>query len=172
MSDTVEVVVGVIGRAHGLRGDLIIEVRTDEAERRFAKGVVLTTDQGQQLPVARAAWRRGCLHVAFEGHLDRTAAEALRGQVLSLQVPVDERPSEPEEFFDRQLIGLTVVRADGEPVGVVTQVEHLPSQDLLIVDIDGQSRMIPFVNDLVPKVDLDAGTLHIAEVKGLLEDLE
>lgn len=172
MAETTQVTVGVIGRAHGIKGDATIDVRTDEVSRRFHPGARFRTDGDGELTVARVKWHQGRLLVAFEGHPDRSAVEALRGQVLHADVPVDEIPSEPEEFFDRQLVGLDVLDHTGRRVGTVTEVEHYPAQDLLLVDMEGEMRMVPFVADLVPHVDIQAGHVRLADVPGLLEDVE
>lgn len=167
----VEVIVGVVGRAHGIRGDVSIDVRTDEAARRFTRGTVMTTESGKKLEIATVKWHQGRLLLSFENYPDRTAVEALRGEVLVVEVAGDESPSGPEEYFDRQLVGLRVLAADGEAAGEVIQVQHFPAQDLLVVETPTGERLIPFVSDLVPVVDLEAGHLQLADVGGLLEDL-
>ena len=105
MTDLVEVLVGVVGRAHGIRGDVFIDLRTDEPGRRFQPGSGLRLASGAQLVLERIRWHRGRLVVSFRGYPDRTAVETLRGERLFVDVPADETPSEPEEYFDRQLIG-------------------------------------------------------------------
>ena len=172
MAEMVDVVVGIAGRAHGIRGDLSIDVKTDEPERRFVTGTVLALTDGRRLTVASVRWHRGRLLVAFRGVEDRTAAEKLTGQRLFASVPADEQPSEPGEYFDRQLVGLRVRDHAGAEVGVVVAVEHPPAQDLLVVDVAGQRRLVPFVEALVPTVNLAEGYLRLAEVGGLLEDVE
>lgn len=173
--DRVEVTVGVIGRAHGVRGEVAVEPRTDEIERRFASGAVLGTGDGGRLTVAKARQASGRLIVAFAEVPDRTAAEALRGTELLVEVPADESPSGAEEYFDRQLVGLEVRDAAGNPAGLVVAVLHGPAQDILLIDTligqGGDERMVPFVEALVPIVDLEAGYLQLADVGGLLEDL-
>lgn len=170
MSELVEVIVGVIGRAHGVRGEVNVEPRTDEIERRFAPGAELRTGEGGKLTVESANQPSGRLVVGFREIADRTAAELLRGRVLSVRVPVDEQPSGREEYFDRQLAGLTVLRADGTVAGTIVQILHSPAQDLLVVDVDGSEHLVPFVKALVPEVDLAAGTVRLADVAGLLDD--
>ncbi|MGA4508696.1 ribosome maturation factor RimM [Propionibacteriaceae bacterium G1746] len=170
-NDLVEVTVGVIGRAHGLRGDVLVEPRTDEPDRRFEAGASVRIEGTRRtLTVARSYWHSGRLVVNFAELPDRTAVEGARGWVLVCDVPVDELPSDEDEYFDRQLVGLKAVLADGTPVGVVAQVIHLPAQDLLAIDVDGTERLVPFVHELVPHVDLGAGTIEIAPVPGLLDD--
>ena len=83
-----QVVVGRIGRPHGVRGDVNVESRTDEPDRRFAAGTVLATDHSTctRLTVETSRWHSGRLLLHFEGIDDRTAVEALRGVLLSTDV--------------------------------------------------------------------------------------
>ncbi len=166
----VEVVVGKVGRAHGIRGDVFIDVITDEPARRFARGATVRLHDGTTLEVASVRSHGGRLVVSFDGLRDRTSVEALTGRELLADVPSDERPSGPEEYFDRQLVGLEVRDAAGHPVGTLVAVQHMPAQDLLVVDVDGEDRLVPFVAALVPVVDVEAGYLQLADVGGLLED--
>ncbi|MVA77108.1 ribosome maturation factor RimM [Auraticoccus sp. F435] len=183
--DDVDVVVGRIGRPHGVRGTVTVEPRTDEPDRRFAPGARLqlvrpaaarsTRDRWpseRTLEVADSRWHQGRLLVTFVGVGDRSAAEALREALLVSRVAADETPEEPGEYYDRQLVGLAVLDAAGVEVGRVTEVVHLPAQDLLAVDVSGGSRLVPFVEALVPVVDLAAGHVRLADVEGLLSDLD
>lgn len=167
----VEAVVGRVGRAHGLRGEVVVDVRTDEPAIRFRTGAELVIEgTGQRLTVARTRWSKGSLVVAFEEVTDRTAAEALQGRILVVHVDPDERPDGDDEYYDRQLRGLRVVDPDGMELGVVVDVVHGPAQDLLVVGTGDVQRMVPFVRELVPTVDLAAGTLTVVEPGGLLDD--
>ena len=168
-SPTVELTVGKVGRAHGLRGDVFVEVRTDEPEHRFAPGTCLRTSYGE-LVVDSARWHSGRLVVSFEQSRDREAAEGLRGVELLVDVPADQRPDDPEEYYDHQLRGLTASTSDGAPVGVVSDVLHLPSQDVLVLDVGGSEVLVPFVAELVPVVDVAAGRVEIRELPGLLAE--
>lgn len=164
----VEVLVGRIGRAHGLRGDLFVEVRTDEPERRFAVGTQFATSAGR-LTVEATRWHGRRLLVRFTEVSDRTAAEALGGVDLPLEVLTDERPEDPEEFYDHQLVGLSACTPEGEPIGQVSEVLHLPGQDLLAVQTaSGQVGLVPFVRDMVPVVDLAARRVTVTDRVGLL----
>jgi len=171
VAKTIEVVVGVIGRAHGIRGDVTLEVRTDEPDRRFAVGEVLRAEGGpRRFTVAAARDHSGRLLVHFQELPDRTAAEAVRGTVLVADVDPAEVPEDENEYYDRQLVGLRVRAADGSPVGTVTDVLHLALQDTLEVDTASGPRLVPFVAAVVPSVDLVAGELRLADLPGLLED--
>lgn len=171
MTDLVEVVVGTVGRAHGIRGDVGIDVRTDEPDRRFADGVQLGIEgTGRTLTVASSKWHSGRLLVRFAEAADRNDAEALRGSVLVVQVSPDELPTDDEEYYDRQLVGLRAENATGAVLGTVTAVVHLPAQDLLAIDVDGAERLVPFVQALVPVVDLPGGRVVVTELPGLLDE--
>jgi 16S rRNA processing protein RimM len=171
MAETIEVVVGVIGRAHGIRGDVAVDVRTDEPERRFAVGEVLRAEDGpRRFTVGAARDHSGRLLVHFDELADRTAAEAARGTVLVADVDPAELPDSEDEYYDRQLVGLAVRDAGGGVVGRVTAVLHLPVQDTLEVDTADGVRLVPFVSAVVTGVDLAVGELQLADVPGLLSE--
>lgn len=163
-------VVGRIGRPHGVRGEITIDVRTDEPDTRFAAGTEIRTDPSTAGPltVERARWHSGRLLVRFAGIGDRDAAEELRGTWLVVD-PGDIPPSaDPDDFHDRELIGLAVVTADGADVGRVADILH-HGQDLLVVHGPGGEKLVPFVTALVPEVDVPGGRLVIDPPPGLLD---
>ncbi|HEY5820738.1 MAG TPA: ribosome maturation factor RimM [Propionibacteriaceae bacterium] len=171
MSEQLEIVVGVIGRAHGIRGDVVLDLRTDEPERRFAAGTQLKAEGSRRtFTVANIRDHSGRMLARFEELPDRTAAEQARGTVLLANIDADERPEDAEEFYDRQLVGLTARSATGEEIGTVTDVLHLPLQDSLEIKTPDGVRLVPFVEALVPTVDLAHGFLVVADVTGLLTD--
>jgi 16S rRNA processing protein RimM len=170
------VIVGRAGRPHGIRGEVVIGVRTDEPDLRFAVGaaVDVSTDQdgtGELLTVASARWHSGQLLVAFEGITDRTAASELTGSWLSVDASQLPDTGDPDEFRDHELIGLNVRTSGGEPVGVVTDVLHY-GQDLLVVRRTEGEFMVPFVKEIVPEVDIRAGLVVIDPPPGLLDPAE
>lgn len=148
-----------------------MESRTDEPDRRFAAGARLRASDGRRtFTVAGSRWHSGRLLVRLENVTDRSAAEALRGTILVADVPRDERAGGADDFWDRELIGLTVLTADRKPAGTVRRMIHA-AQDLLEIETnDGTERLVPFVAQLVPEVDLETGTLTLADVAGLLDD--
>ncbi|NBO35858.1 MAG: ribosome maturation factor RimM, partial [Actinobacteria bacterium] len=161
------------GRAHGVRGDLFVEPMTDEPDHRFADGTVLMTSDNTTLTVATSKWHSGRFVVHFAGVDDRNAAEALRGQTLTIEVDPAELPEDPDEFYDHQLVGLKVALKDGSLIGVIGEVIHLPSQDLLSVKREGDTEvLIPFVMEFVPEIDLDSKTVTITPPPGLLNELD
>ena len=173
MTQSIEVVVGVIGRAHGIRGDVAVDVRTDEPDLRFADGAVLRAEDGRRaFTVDSSRDHSGRLLVRFAELADRTAAEAVRGTVLVVDVDPAEQPEDEDEYYDRQLVGLTAVAADGTRVGPVISVLHLPLQDTLEIKTATGPRLVPFVTAVVPTVDLAAGELHLADLPGLLTEQE
>lgn len=165
------VVVGRIGRPHGIRGEVTVEPRTDEPDERFAPGAVLiASTPTERLEVSRSHWHSGRLLVSFVGIDDRNAAETLRGVILEVERDDAEQPEDPEEFYDSSLIGCSVRTVDGVEVGEVTEVSHLPAQDLLVVTGPLGEVLIPFVAEIVPIVDLAARQLVIDPPPGLLEE--
>lgn len=164
------VVVGRIGRPHGIRGAVSIELRTDEPEKRFAVGSTLVSDSGVELTVASFTWHSGRLLLTFEGYPDRTAIEQLRGQVLSAERGDDEQPEDPEEFYDSALVGCEVFDAQSNLIGVVREVAHLPAQDVLVIAAaDEREVLVPFVEAIVPTVDIANRRIVIDPPKGLLD---
>ncbi|MFC7308776.1 ribosome maturation factor RimM [Streptomyces monticola] len=168
-----QLVVARIGRAHGIKGEVTVEVRTDEPELRLAPGAVLATDPAGTGPLTIATGRvhSGRLLLRFEGVRDRTAAEALRNTLLIADVDPGELPEDPDEYYDHQLMDLDVVTVDGEEVGRITEISHLASQDLFIVErTDGTEVMIPFVEEIVTEIDLDEQRAVIDPPPGLIDD--
>jgi 16S rRNA processing protein RimM len=166
------VIVGRIGRAHGIKGEVGLVVRTDEPDRRFADGAKLVTTEKspRTLTIAASRWHSGRLLVKFAESPDRTAAELLRNLELQAEIGEDERPEDPEEFYDRELIGLSVRTTDGVEAGEVIDVVHLPSQDLLEIRRPaGNAVLVPLVEELVPEIDLGGGYVVVADRPGLLD---
>ncbi len=172
-----EVVVGRIGRPHGVRGEVTVEPRTDEPERRYAENarlLVRRPDGGPAaypaLTVVSSRWHQQRLLVRFAELSDRNAAEAARGLLLAVVVDPREAPEDPEEYYDHQLVELLVSTTDGRDVGTVREVLHSGAQDLLVIDRDGGGEaLVPFVTALVPEVDLAGGRLVVADRPGLLD---
>ena len=164
-------VVGRIGRAHGIRGDVAVDVRTDDPEARFTDGAVLRTDPDAAGPLTIASTRRhsGRLLVRFKGLADRDAAEALRGTALIVDsddiAPLDD----PDEFHDHELIGLAVSTTEGTAVGTVDDVLHHAQDVLVVTSESGDEILVPFVGPLVPEVDVAAGRIVIDPPPGLLD---
>ncbi|SDG45543.1 ribosome maturation factor RimM [Streptomyces griseoaurantiacus] len=168
-----QLVVARIGRAHGIKGEVTVEVRTDEPELRLAPGAVLATDPASAGPLTIETGRvhSGRLLLRFEGVRDRTAAEALRNTVLIADIDPEEMPEGEDEYYDHQLMDLDVVTVDGTEVGRITEVSHLPSQDLFVVERpDGTEVMIPFVEEIVTEIDLAEQKAVIDPPPGLIDD--
>ncbi|MEV5818320.1 ribosome maturation factor RimM [Micromonospora haikouensis] len=181
-------IVGRIGKPHGIRGEVTVEVRTDEPEARFAPGSVLATEPGAAPPanpapgpgvpfrvpaaltVESARWHQGRMLVAFEGILERDVAEALRGTLLGVDSADVAPPEDPEEFHDHQLVGLAAVTPAGEHLGEVVKIDHAPASDLLVLRRpEGRTALIPFVRAIVPEVDLAGGRVVVDPPGGLLD---
>ncbi|NYV75356.1 ribosome maturation factor RimM [Streptomyces sp. UH6] len=168
-----QLVVARIGRAHGIKGDVTVEVRTDEPELRLAPGAVLATDPPSAGPLTIETGRvhSGRLLLRFEGVRDRTGAEALRNTLLIADVDPEELPEEEDEYYDHQLMDLDVVTVDGAEVGRITEISHLPSQDLFVVERpDGSEVYVPFVQEIVVEIDLEEQRAVIDPPPGLIDD--
>jgi 16S rRNA processing protein RimM len=179
VSSSIEVLVGRIGKPHGIRGEVTVDVRTDEPERRFEPGtrVDATAPKGsayaaKALTVEKIRWHQGVLLAKFAEIADRNAAEAARGVLLHAQIDPAETPEDPEEFYDHQLIGLTAYDLDGRELGTVTKLLH-GAQDLLQIRTpDRRDALVPFVTQLVPEVDVAGGRVVIADRPGLVTPFE
>ena len=153
--------VGRIGKAHGILGEATIEVRTDLAEERFAIGAVLDTDSNGQLTVSTARVHNGILLLGFEGVSDRNSIEALRNELLYADVDINAPAEDEDDFHVLQLIGCQAHLVDGDLFGEVSDVLNLPGQDVLVIKVDGDEVLIPFVRALVPIVDITAKRLTV-----------
>jgi 16S rRNA processing protein RimM len=172
-----QLVVGRVGRPHGIRGEVTVQVHTDDPDLRFSAGSVLATEPAEQGPltISSARWHSGRLLLSFEGYADRNSAEDLRGTFLVMDSADVGPTADPDEFHDYELIGLEVQTAGGEPVGVVADVLH-QGQNLLVVQpaasgaAGGRPQiLVPFVAAFVPDVDVKAGRLVIDPPPGLLD---
>ncbi|MFT2692675.1 ribosome maturation factor RimM [Clavibacter zhangzhiyongii] len=168
--------VGRLTKAHGLKGAVKLELFTDDPDRRFVPGAEFTLQvpesspwHGRTLTLTELRWYNSHPVGFFEGVGDRTAAESLAKAILWMTPPADE-PAEPDAWYDHQLVGLKVLR-DGVEVGTVSLVDHFPAQDLLHVDTPSGTVLVPFVQAIVPSVDVEAGTLVVTPPYGLFEEI-
>jgi 16S rRNA processing protein RimM len=178
MARLTELVVARIGRPQGLRGEVSVEVRTDDPAGRFLVGATLRTDPLSAGPLTLSSVRdqSGRTILGFESVGDRSAAEALRGVLLVVDVDLDAPSATApgaggeDEWYDEQLVGLTVEHVDGHPLGVVRRVDHGPAQDLLVVRPGaGDDVLVPFVKALVPVVDIAGGRVVVDPPGGLFD---
>lgn len=146
--------VGRIGRAHGILGEATIEVRTDEPDRRFAIGATLQSDTQGDLTIISGRVHNGTLLLGFSGVSDRNGIEKLRNTLLYADVDINETSEDKDEYHVLQLIGCQAVLESGEVFGEVIDVVNLPSQDLLSIQTSEGEQLIPFVHQLVPTVDI------------------
>jgi 16S rRNA processing protein RimM len=174
--DTDTVVVGRIGRPHGVRGLATVEVRTDDPDLRFAPGAALLTDPPERGPltVVDRRWHSGTLLLQLalpSGQVVGTREDVDELRNTLLLVPVAALPAieEPDSYYDHQLVGLSARLTDGTVVGEVAAVRH-EAQDLLVLRrADGGETLVPFVAAIVPAVDLDRGVVVLDPPEGLLE---
>jgi len=168
------VVVGRVTSAHGIHGRMIIEPLTENPER-FEQGSILHVEGDSEVPtsvvtIRSAAPHKNKLLVSILEATDRTGAELFRGRFL--YIPVSELPDpEPGEYYHHQLVGLEALDISGEKLGFVQDIVELPAQDVLIVDRSGSEYMVPFVDELINRVDLETGTVYINNIPGLFGEI-
>jgi 16S rRNA processing protein RimM len=153
--------VGRIGKAHGILGEATIEVRTDEAEDRFAIGAVLETESHGLITVVSARVHNGILLLGFEGIEDRNAIEELRNELLYADVDIEAPGVDEDDYHVLQLVGCKTFLVDGDEFGEVIDVLNLPGQDVLVIKNAEGEVLIPFVRQLVPIVDIKAKRMTV-----------
>jgi 16S rRNA processing protein RimM len=169
-----DLVVGRVVRAHGVTGEIVVEIRTDDPDTRFAPGTTLRAKPSRGGPerdyvVDSAREHSGRLLVRLDGVADRSAADSMRGTLFVVD-SVDLPPiEEPDEFYDHQLEGLQVVTTTGTPVGSVAEVLHTAAGELLSVRSEAGEILVPFVSAIVTSVSLTDRTIEIDPPEGLLE---
>lgn len=171
-SDPTELItVGRVGPAHGNRGDVFVEPWTDLPEVRFAAGAVLGTEPASVGPLTVQSWRLqgGKLVLHFLGFDDRDAVAALRATRLVVAAGVRPSLTDPDDFYDSDLIGLQALTTSGRVLGAVAEVVHLAGADYLLIRVEGVDRLVPFVRAIVPQVDIAGGRVLIDPPEGLFE---
>ncbi len=165
-------VVGRIGRAHGVVGEATVEIRTDLPEERFSVGTRLTTDPASAGPltIGSSRFHKGAMLVKFNEVKDRNAVEKLRNVLLIADVDIADTGDDDAEnvFHVQQLIGCHVITDVGQSVGTIIDVINLPGQDLLAVKSPNGEVLIPFVHEIVPEIDLENKRITITPPPGLL----
>jgi 16S rRNA processing protein RimM len=169
-----QLTVGRVVKAHGVTGEIVVEVRTDDPEMRFAPGTILrakASDHRERNYIVEAVRPHGSrLLLRLAEVADRDAADALRGSLFVIDSqdlpPIDE----PDTYYDHQLEGLLVRTTAGRDIGTVADVLHTAAGELLAVNrADAGELLVPFVNAIVTSVSLDSGVVEIDPPEGLLE---
>ena len=164
-------------KAHGLKGAIKLELYTDSPNERFVKGAEFELQVpedspwfGRSIKVSELKWFNSSPVLFIEGVNDRTIAESLIKAILLVEQPLGISPQEPDAWYDHQLAGLKVIR-EGQEIGSVVRVDHLPAQDLLAIKTETGEVLLPFVKAFVPKVDVEAGLIEITPPGGLFEEI-
>jgi len=169
--------VGRLTKPHGLKGGLKVELFTDNPDERFAPGAQFHLQVpeespwfGQTISTRELRWFNGVPVAFFTEVTDRTAAESIVRAILWIDEDTVQSSVEENAWYDHQLVGLEV-RRDGVLVGTVAEVQHFPAQDLLTVKTPNGNVLVPFVEAIVPAVDLEAGIVTVTPPAGLFEEL-
>lgn len=170
--------VGRLTKPHGLKGAIKLELFTDNPNERFRPGAVFSLQVpsespwfGKSITIRELKWFNDQPVGFFEEIPDRTAAESIVKAILWIDQAQAETLVEPDAWYGHQLVGLEV-RRDGVPVGTLSEVQHLPAQDMLIVRTATRDVMVPFVTALVPEVNIDEGFITVTPPLGLFEEIE
>ena len=173
-----QLLVARIGRAHGLRGEVTVQVHTDDPEGRFVPGSSFATEAQPGSGVPRTLTLRSArLHreiwlLGFEEVPDRTGAESLRGTRLFIDAAEAAAGNDDDEeaWYEDELVGLTAVDPSGRELGTVAGLDLGPAQDLLVLRlVSGEEALVPFVEAIVPEVDVEGGRIVVDAPPGLLE---
>lgn len=169
-----ELTVGRVVKAHGVTGEVVVEVRTDEPEVRFAPGTVLRakgSDHSERNYVVATVRPHGNrLLLRLDGVADRDAADTLRGNLFVIDSSALPPIDEADTYYDHQLEGLSVRTTTGRDIGTVAEVLHTAAGELLAVNrAEAGELLVPFVSTIVTSVSLDSGIVEIDPPEGLLE---
>ena len=169
-----DLVVGRVVKAHGVTGEVVVQIRTDDPDARFAPGSSLRGRPSRGGPESRYVIESvrdhgGRLLVRLDGVLDRNAADSLRGTVFIVDSGDLPPIEDPDEFYDHQLEGLQVVTTSGAMVGSVAEVLHTAAGELLSVRAEEGEVLVPFVSAIVTSVSLGDRKIEIDPPEGLLE---
>ena len=153
-----------------MRGEVTVEIRTDDPDSRFAIGATLATDPENKGPltIRDARFHSGTLLLSFNGFDDRTSVEGLRNVLLLSDVNPKEANATEDDFHISQIVGSSVIDGEGIEWGLVVDVMHLPAQDTLVIDHNGREILVPFVKAFVPKVDIDKKIITVNSIESLL----
>jgi len=162
-------VVGRIGRAHGVHGEATIEIRTDLPDERFFVGNILVTEPVSHGPLTIESARdhNGIMLLKFKEVKDRTGIEKLRNTLLMADVDMAEEAEFEDEYHVQQLIGCVVVDEAGTQLGILADVLNLPGQDLLAINTDRGEVLLPFVAEFVPNVNIEDKRIVVRPPDGL-----
>ena len=178
MPDPQHYLVARIGKPHSLRGEVTVQVHTDDPQARFVPGATFITEAApgsgvpRELTLHSARVHNGIWLLGFEGIPDRTGAEGLRGTRLLVDAEVleDEGDDDEEGWYEDELVGLKAVDPDGAALGTVSGLEVGAAQDLLVLTLPGGgTAYVPFVDEIVPEVDVEGGRVVLTPPPGLLE---
>ncbi|WP_285243995.1 ribosome maturation factor RimM [Pseudarthrobacter sp. fls2-241-R2A-127] len=160
-----------IGKPHGIRGEVTVQVLTDAPEDRFVPGTEFVVEPASAGPltVSSARWNKDILLLGFEEVTDRNRAETLRGAKLFIGTEELDEDDDDEGWYEHELVGLQA-RVGSRVVGKITALATMPVQDLLTVTTpDGEEILIPFVEQIVPEVNIEEGFVLLTPPDGLFE---
>ncbi|MFJ5958492.1 ribosome maturation factor RimM [Paenarthrobacter sp. NPDC092416] len=160
-----------IGKPHGIRGEVTVQVLTDAPAERFVAGTEFVVEPASAGPltIRSARWNKDILLLGFEEIADRNAAEVIRGAKLFIETEDLDNDDDDEGWYEHELVGLEA-RVGSQVVGKVAALNTMPVQDLLMIKSeDGKEILVPFVDEIVPEVNVEEGYILITPPAGLFE---
>ena len=167
-----DLVVGRLGRPHGVHGEISVEVRTDEPEIRFAKGSKLSLKEtNNQLTVLSSRWHQEKILVKFEEITDRDLANDIKGKTLTVEIDPNSIETKKDQYYEFQLTGLNVIDINEKTLGQIKEVITGLAQDLLVVETEEKKEvLVPFVKQIVVNVDLNKKLITMDPPRGLFDE--
>jgi len=167
-----DLVVGRLGRPHGVHGEISVEVRTDEPELRFAKGSKLSVkESNNQLTVLSSRWHQEKMLVKFEEITDRDLANEIKGKTLTIKIDPNSIETKKDQYYEFQLVDLKVIDKNNKTLGQIKEVITNLAQDLLVVEtVDKREVLVPFVKQIVTNVDLNKKLVIMDPPTGLFDE--
>jgi 16S rRNA processing protein RimM len=165
-------IIGRVGKPHGVHGDVLVDIMTDFPER-LTDGVEFglgdETGPAESLKAFRVRYHRGRWLLSVVGIRDREIVEGWRGRYIFLpEQSLDELPE--GYFYEHHLVGLSAVSTSGDPLGTITGIDPGGAQSLLVVRRDRREFLVPYVPEIVREVDLEGGRIVLDPPRGLLDD--
>jgi 16S rRNA processing protein RimM len=167
-----------LGKAHGVRGEVTVELLTDQPEERFYPGALFSllspapffAETGKKLTLESSFLHNGRWILAFEGIESRNKVEEFRNHFIQADIDVEHEGDGEDDFHVQQLIGITAVDSEGNALGEVTDILNLPGQDVVVIKIDGKEKLVPFVYEFVPTISVEKKIMVINPPAGLFDE--
>ena len=164
-SEPAFLVLGKLRRAHGVMGEIALDVYTSMLELLAVREVVFVGETYQPYTIQTTRWKGDLLLLKFEGIDDRSVVSQLTNAMLYTRT--DQLPAlDEDEFYLHQLIGMDVYDTDNRLLGVLTQILETGANDVyLVTDQTGAEVLIAAVEECIVDIDLEAGKMIVTKIE-------